>query len=230
MHLATRRYSTRPLTRSQTPYGTCEGGPSAEGPDRCHCAPDGVCYSEFSKALMPGLVGALHRDFTCSRVAMPETSDRVSFVYHGARHRQAVETERTVSRAASLSPQQMDAYSRNASMKGGIGSFIAQGLAVGSLGASGRRRPTPDLEEHLTARLKQAVGAEPQCALTHGPFREQSFLAPGAAVAQRETIATWRRPPSFCPYVRCATAPACRALVPAAAALVTGPGHSQPRL
>lgn len=93
-----------------------------------------------------------------------------------------------------MKPERMDVYSRNASVKGGVGSFVAQGLAAGN------SEMWPTLRCSSTGRVEQA-------ARTYGTSVPKSQhhqdVAPGAAIPLM-TLSCRRRLPAFSPHIRCA--------------------------
>ena len=109
-------------------------------------------------------------------------------------------SKRSLSQAVSMSPERINVYSRNASFKGGVGSFVAQGLAAGGP-ASPAMVAAGSVQQRLTSRLRRAVGTS-----SRGSFRHESWednqAAPGVPIAKR-AYGSCQKPPSFNPYVRC---------------------------
>lgn len=98
-------------------------------------------------------------------------------------------------RRQSMKPERMEVYSRNASVRGGVGSFVATGLAAGI-----DRDAWGGLRCSSAGRSKRTAETLGVGAMTR---RQQSpETAPGAAVPV-QTFSCRRRPPAFSPHVRC---------------------------
>lgn len=112
---------------------------------------------------------------------------------------QTMQSVRPFSESTRLSPERVRAYSLNASLKGGVGAYVAQGLAAGasgSLAAFGWQEH--DQEARLASRIRKFAGslarAQHTASSQEGP--------PGVQVAPVNLAS--RNKPAFCPYVRCA--------------------------